>query len=94
MLCVCIYITCCMLTEYIYRHIYLYIMADIPFSIHGFPYSKPEYLYCADENRVYISYNEDYEIILDIKDHIDILNCGKKFVLHNINGILSVNEIH
>ena len=58
-------------------------MASIPFSVQGFPYSKPEYFYCTDENRVHISYNQDYEIILDIQDHIDILNCGKKFVLHN-----------
>lgn len=48
--------------------------------------STVEYWYNNEENCVHISYNEDSECIVDIQDHINILNSGKKFVLRGDRG--------
>jgi hypothetical protein len=49
----------------------------------SFSYSRIDYYYDKEEQCVHISYNEDSVFIVDIQDHVDILNCGKKFILHN-----------
>lgn len=43
--------------------------------------SNPKYWYFSDENCVHIDYNDSIYMV-DIQDHIDILNSGKKFVTH------------
>ena len=48
-----------------------------------FPNSRPEYLYYDDTDGIYIHYEDDSSFLVDIKDHVDILNSGKKFILND-----------
>ena len=48
-----------------------------------FPNSRPEYFYFEDTNCICIHYDDDSSFLIDIKDHINILNCGKKFILND-----------
>jgi hypothetical protein len=49
----------------------------------GFPYSKPEYYYFNEVNSIHIHYNNYDSFLVDIEDHLDILNSRKKFVKHD-----------
>jgi HNH endonuclease len=49
-------------------------------------YSNPEYWYDKEENCVHIIYQEDCVFIVDIQDHIDILNSGKRFLVREDRG--------
>lgn len=51
--------------------------------MNSFPYSHPKYYYDQEEHCVYINYIDDAFFTVDIQDHINILNCGKKFILHD-----------
>jgi hypothetical protein len=51
------------------------------------PYFHPKYIYKPDDNIIIICYDSEkgYEYKMDIQDHIDIINCSKKFQI--IQGI-------
>jgi hypothetical protein len=48
-----------------------------------FPNAHPEYMHFDDNDGVFHYYNEDSSFNLDVKDHLEILNSGKKFVLND-----------
>jgi len=50
-----------------------------------YPYSNPEYFYTNEDNEdsgIHICYNDDEVFIIDIEDHVSILNSRKKFILN------------
>jgi hypothetical protein len=52
---------------------------------YNYPYSSPEYFYSnedIEDSGIHISYNDDEVFIIDIEDHISILNSRKKFILN------------
>ena len=58
-------------------------LSNASVTINNYPYMKPFYYFCEEENCIGFSYyenTEDLEFLIDIKDFLDVLNSGKKFI--------------